>query len=277
MHPQSAQNDNQANLAWPEDNKKKAALSKLRRVVSKLENSETASLCDSNAAYEEKRAAPSEEVARHQAESILRRGWFHEFWADIPAYHTSAMAMLLEGIQKNGQMILWVLTPNMENEYGIPYGPGLLMHGIDPERIILVRTASEQEALWAMDEGLKTSSLAAVVGETTGMPLSASRRLSLTAKEHKIRFLHLIRISEPPSSASFSRWHVKPIPSNDACNSESFIGPTRLGICPVKHRQGHPPAPLSLEWKDETHNFGMASKVADRPLAQSQEPQRQTN
>ena len=63
------------------------------------------------------------------------------------------------------------------------YGPALLQFGIDPMRLILVRTRRDSDALWAMEEGLRCSQIAAVVGELGDISLTASRRLQLAAEE----------------------------------------------------------------------------------------------
>src|SRR5579863_769690 len=58
--------------------------------------------------------------------------------------------------------VLWCLRrPDL-------YGPGLLAHGLDPARLVLVTASRDEEILWALEEGLRTgltSGFAAVVGE----------------------------------------------------------------------------------------------------------------
>src|SRR6185437_7351748 len=62
------------------------------------------------------------------------------------------------------------------------HGPGLAACGLGPERLILARMSGEQALLWAMEEGLRSAVLAAVVGEAEALPLAASRRLQLAAE-----------------------------------------------------------------------------------------------
>ena len=71
------------------------------------------------------------------------------------------------------------------HEIGLPYGKGLEALGLDPARLVLVRTRNGAESLWAMEEALK-SRAAAIVAESWVAPraydLSASRRLLLAAR-----------------------------------------------------------------------------------------------
>ena len=54
---------------------------------------------------------------------------------------------------------------------------GLHQQCLDPKRLILVAARRDDEALWAMEEGLKTPSLGAVLCEVGSLDLTASRRL----------------------------------------------------------------------------------------------------
>src|SRR5215469_12447114 len=72
--------------------------------------------------------------------------------------------------------VLWCLPrPDL-------YGPGLAAHGLDPERVVLVRTSRDAEILWAMEEGLRSPGIVVVVGEVGTLLAVASRRLQLAAE-----------------------------------------------------------------------------------------------
>src|SRR5215472_3116980 len=62
------------------------------------------------------------------------------------------------------------------------HGPGLAEHGLDPARIAIVRAARDDDILWALEEGLRASALAAVIGEVGRLPMVAGRRLQLAAE-----------------------------------------------------------------------------------------------
>jgi protein ImuA len=84
-----------------------------------------------------------------------------------------------------GSACLWVLEDFAARETGAPYGPGLAAHGLDPDRLVLVRAAKLQDALWVMEEALRARALAAVIGEIWSVKdygLAAARRLLLAAR-----------------------------------------------------------------------------------------------
>ena len=50
-------------------------------------------------------------------------------------------------------------------EWGHPYGPGLIALGLDPARLLIVETRTAQDAAWALEEGLKSRTLIAALGQ----------------------------------------------------------------------------------------------------------------
>src|SRR5205807_8543730 len=83
--------------------------------------------------------------------------------------------------------VLWCLRrPDL-------YGPGLMTYGLDPARLVLVSAARDEEILWAMEEGLRTRGLAAVIGEVGRLPMVAGRRLQLAAERSGVTALVLRR------------------------------------------------------------------------------------
>jgi protein ImuA len=71
-------------------------------------------------------------------------------------------------------------------EMGLPYGPGLNHLGLPLDRFVLVRAQTARQALWAMEEALKSRACAAVIGELREarrhFDLAATRRLQLAAR-----------------------------------------------------------------------------------------------
>jgi protein ImuA len=139
------------------------------------------------------RVALGRDTALDQAlKGGLGRGALHEVVAaspgDAPAAcgFTLALAARFAASLDHAAPIVWVLEDHATAETGAPYAPGLAAHGIDPARLILVRTASGPDSLWAMEEALKCKTVAAVVGEVWRLKsydLAASRRLVLTAQK----------------------------------------------------------------------------------------------
>ena len=120
----------------------------------------------------------------------LRRGALHEIVAASPGDATAASGFALAlaarfaaALEHRGA-IVWIVEDHALSETGAPYAPGLLSHGIDPARLVIVEAESGQDGLWATEEALKCRGVAAVVAEIWRLKpydLAASRRLVLAA------------------------------------------------------------------------------------------------
>lgn len=123
----------------------------------------------------------------------LCRGALHEIVpagvGDAAAAFGFATALAARFAAKAGppSSLVCILEQGAERETGAPYGPGLLLHGIDPSRLVLVHARDAKESLWSMEEALKCRALAAVIAEIRALEkaydLTASRRLVLAAQK----------------------------------------------------------------------------------------------
>lgn len=113
------------------------------------------------------------------------------------------------------RQVLWVQDRRAVQRAGRPY-----RHGFPPElrdRLIHVEAESPEDALFALEEGLRCRDLACVIGEIAGNPraldFTASRRLSLAAEKHGVA-LWLVRLEAAPDlSSARMRWRVESAPS----------------------------------------------------------------
>ncbi|MEM6857896.1 MAG: recA-like protein [Pseudomonadota bacterium] len=111
--------------------------------------------------------------------------------------------------------VLWVQERGAIERGGRPY-----LHGLPEElrdRLIHVEAKTPEDALFALEEGLRCRDLACVIGEIVGNPRSldftASRRLSLAAEKHQVA-LWLVRLdAEADLSSARMRWRVEAAPS----------------------------------------------------------------
>lgn len=110
---------------------------------------------------------------------------------------------------------LWVQDAASLRHTGRPYRPGLppeLRH-----RLIHVTAKTPEDALFALEEGLRCRDLAFVLGELAGNPkalsFTAQRRLSLAAERHDIP-LWLVRTDAARDlSSARLRWEARAAPS----------------------------------------------------------------
>jgi len=110
---------------------------------------------------------------------------------------------------------LWVQDKVALRLTGRPYRPGLpraLRH-----RLVHVSAPSPEDALFALEEGLRCRDLAFVIGEIAGNPkalsFTASRRLTLAAERHGVP-LWLVRLDAARDlSSARMRWTARAAPS----------------------------------------------------------------
>ncbi len=141
----------------------------------------------------------------------LRRGALHEVagtaaeteFAGAPALFIAGLAARLKG------PILWVLQQRDL------FAPALAGAGLHPDRVIYTEAPRRDVTLQTMEEGLRCSGLAAVVGEHTGrLGLTASRRLHLAAETSGVTAFLLCRSrrhDDPALAgpvAAVTRWRV---------------------------------------------------------------------
>jgi len=168
--------------------------------------------------------------------------------------------------------IVWIQQDMAALEGGQPYGLGTASFAIAPSRLLLVRTASAKDALWAMEESLRTAGIAAVIGEVSGAgdaaDLTATRRLNLVLQERETLGLLLRQQPLRGTSACATRWNVRATPGRD--DGFGGIGRTTFALTLEKNRHG-PCGHFLLEWDQDARSFraalpvAMAAPSSDRP------------
>ncbi len=162
--------------------------------------------------------------------------------------------------------ILLCFASRQMAELGAPYAPGLLSLGLDPARIIVVEPAKLTDALWTMEEGLKSHALALVLGLVDAVDLTPARRLALSAACSDTPCLLLTHPRGPATAATATRWRVGPSPGASHLLDPEAPGMPRFDV-QLERCRGSPAgvrsAPSILEWCDAAYRFRMASDVAD--------------
>jgi protein ImuA len=126
----------------------------------------------------------------------------------------AALALALDGMgaeQADKPGVLWVQDARALRLTGRPYRAGL------PQalrsRLIHVAARTPEDALFALEEGVRCRDLAFVIGEIAGNPRAldfvTSRRLSLAAERHGVA-LWLVRLDAARDlSSARMRWDVR--------------------------------------------------------------------
>jgi len=159
-------------------------------------------------------------------------------------------------------------------DLGALYGPGLVAHGLDLDRLVFVRAPDAPSALGAMEEALRSGAPAFVLGEIWRLKvydLSASRRLLLAARGGATPAFLLLAsaygAADKISSAAETRFEVAAAPSAHSPSTgggRGLPGRPSFSVRIVKARlssgQG-PPVGLDtartirLEWRNEEQTF----------------------
>ncbi len=111
---------------------------------------------------------------------------------------------------EDSRHVLWV-----QDRRAMQLGGRPCLAGLPPDwrrRLIHVAAATPEDALFALEEGLKCRDFACVIGEIAGnlraLSFTASRRLSLTAERHGVA-LWLVRLdADPDLSSARMRWRA---------------------------------------------------------------------
>jgi protein ImuA len=166
--------------------------------------------------------------------------------------------------------VLWCTTPRFTAEHGRLYGPGLAGLGLPPASVIMVDAPREADALWALEEGLRSGGISLAVGLLKEVDLTPSRRLGLAASAGRTPGLLLTPPSSPPAPSASVRLRLRRLPGAPHPLDRRAPGAPRLRLTLERCRRASLAAEtlsLDLEWCDVTYRFRLAADVADRAHA----------
>lgn len=171
----------------------------------------------------------------------LSFGAFHETAPERPGDFGAACGFTLALAclaAKGGGETLWIQTDFARLESGALYGTGLDLFGLPSQRLLVLRARRAVDALFAMEEALKCRAIASVIAELPDdtTDLTATRRLSLAARDHRGFGLLLRHRSSSMPSAAMTRWNVAA--ASGPRDDFGGIGTTSFLLSLVKNRRG---------------------------------------
>ncbi len=124
------------------------------------------------------------------------------------------------------------------------YPPALMPCGIDLQRVVMVRPESHADAMWAVDQALRTPAVAAVVADLEKIDDRAARRFQLAA-ESGAGLALLLRSAAARRQPSWAevQWLVR----SPAAEKPSWKGGRVLQVKLVRNRGGRAGAIVQLE------------------------------
>src|SRR3954452_4329280 len=195
----------------------------------------------------------------------LQRGALHDIVAAhrrdglAAAAFACALAIRFGKANAHGALV-WIVEDIGAREEGLPYAPGLRLHGLDPARLILVRTTHVRDTLWVMEEALKCRGVSAVLAETRAKAkdysLTVSRRLALAARAGGSAGLlrHAAAAGEADAivSAAATRFEIaarRSLPAPAAGRGPPLPGPAAWGVRVARMRAGPAGLGPALDWQ----------------------------
>jgi protein ImuA len=188
--------------------------------------------------------------------------------ADVPAAFGFLIALLARA--PGTAPLLLVLTARGPFRNARLSGHGLNTLGLDPSRVILVETADEKDALWAIEEALRSGVPAAVAG-TLGvkLDLKTSQRLQVAARESRRPLLLLRPPAAENAATATTRWRIA---SAEAARDRFGLTAHWRWRAALEHCRNGRPGEWILEFDHATHRFSLAAALADPALPHSAGP-----
>ncbi|NEU09710.1 Error-prone repair protein ImuA [Flavihumibacter sp. R14] len=190
------------------------------------------------------RFAGLEQVESAFPNAVFPTGAIHEFLTEEPEHAAACggfLGGLLQVLMERGGICLWISTARSL------FPPALKTFGVNPDRIIFIDLKREKELLWAMEEALKCSSLAAVVAEVGEISFTESRRLQLVVEKSRVTgFILRGSTKKLSTTACVARWKITPLPS-ELKDGMPGVGFPRWNVELLKVRNGNPGS-WKLEW-----------------------------
>ncbi|WP_300396749.1 hypothetical protein [Henriciella sp.] len=163
--------------------------------------------------------------------------------------------------------VVWVSQTHLVLNHGRLLETGL--KALRRERLptLHVQVRKPMEALWAVEEAIRSKAAGLVVAEVLDMDFTASRRLTLASGRHGVPAILLMPYSREGATAAAARWRVSPRPSAPNRYDSKAPGHPRWHAVLERSRQaphmaGHS---FDLELDDETLSLRVVSGLATDP------------
>ncbi len=189
-------------------------------------------------------------------------GMFVEIFPAGP-HDVAALGYALSQTQGHDGALLWVQDRMSSLELGRPFGRGIRRGFAITGPILHVGVRTAQDALWAMEEALRCTAVAAVVGELWGLPkalnFTASKRLAMRS-ERSGTPLYLIRHGAARElSAARDRWCIRSLPSAPHPHDDKAPGAPRWALERFRSR-AHQTGEWEGRYDRKTHDLALSAR-----------------
>lgn len=187
--------------------------------------------------------------------------------SDRPAVFGFLFALTATALQERAGPAIFVAAQRTL-EFGSLYGLGLNQLGVDVSRLILVDTDTDKDALWALEESLRSeANPAMVIGAIeAGLDLTQSRRLNLAAATHATPLVLSRGKQATGTNAAATRWRIAPAPAT--LDRFGTFAHWRWHVTLERCRNGRTGAWL-IEWDRVARRFRSVANLSNRTPAAS--------
>jgi protein ImuA len=198
----------------------------------------------------------------------LAAGVLHELaagHADQPAAFGFLFTLMAAALAARPGPAVFIAARRAVADFGLPYGHGLAQLGLDSSRLILVETGKDKDALWALEEVLRSQARPAMVAGALegGLDLTPSRRLNLAAAVHATPLAILRGARATGTSAAATRWRIASAPA--ARDRFGTFTHPRWRVALERCRNAGRPGEWLIEWNHAAYRFRVVEGLADRP------------
>ena len=177
----------------------------------------------------------------------------------------AAFALSRAAAEDDPRPVVFVATGQWRRERGGLFARGLNRLGIAPGSVVQVCAEREIEALWALEEALKSGAVKGGVATVEQPSFVATRRLDFAAQAGRAVGVLLRAGPAGDLSAARLRWRISALPSAPHPFDPRAPGVLRMRAELARRRNG-PLGAWELEQDHETHRLGLAAGLADHGL-----------
>ncbi len=166
--------------------------------------------------------------------------------------------------------ILWVTEARAAREHGALSARGAQAMGLDPGRLLTVAAPRAIDALWCVEEALRSGAVAGVVAEIADPALpdfTQTRRLALAAEARGVPAILVLPHIREGATAATARWRVAAAPSAPDPHDPEAPGLPRWHLALERSRTA--PGAVGrrhlMEFDDATLSLRLVDRLAARP------------
>lgn len=160
--------------------------------------------------------------------------------------------------------IAWIVQRRLALDHGsfLPAGRSEICRA--PRPVISVDVSKLGDALWAIEEAVRSAAVGCVIAEIDHTDFTSSRRLALASGRHGVPVILLMPYACEGATAASARWRVSPRPSSQNVFDPRAPGHVRWRAVLERSRQAPHMAGkiFDLELNHETLSLSVVSRLA---------------